>query len=73
MGQTGTISAAIEPAVHRALADAAQRIFDEFGIQVNSAEFNWMNLDTSSESRRDCIEVHLRTSMAAGINSRSRT
>ena len=55
------ITVTVERAAHDALARCVQAIRDEFGVQVNSAHFKWVDASTVSESRASCALVSLDT------------
>jgi len=56
-----TITVSVERAAHDALARCVHAIRDEFGVQVNSAQFQWADGSTVSESRAVCTLVSLNT------------
>jgi len=56
-----TITVAVERAAHDTLARCVQSIRDEFGVQVNSAQFQWADASTVSEPRAVCTLVSLDT------------
>lgn len=56
-----TITVVVERAAHDALARCVQAIRDEFGVQVNSAQFQWADASTVIESRAVCTLVSLDT------------
>ena len=42
---------AVEKAVHNALRELAQVIFDQHGICLESVNFSWVDVSTTSEDR----------------------
>lgn len=56
-----TITVAVERAAHDALARCVEAIREEFGVQVNSAHFNWIDTSTLNERRTMCSLVRLDT------------
>lgn len=41
----------VEKTVHSAFAELAQNIANEYGVQVNSVTFDWLDMSTASEKK----------------------
>lgn len=41
----------VEKTVHSAFAELAQNIANEYGVQVNSVRFDWLDMSTPSEKK----------------------
>lgn len=51
MADGTNISVSVERAVHDALCDLAKNIYEQHGIQVNSAFFEWVDVSTHEQRR----------------------
>lgn len=47
----GTIAVAVEKAVHDALRDLAQAVFNQHGICIKNVAFDWLDFSTYNTSK----------------------
>ena len=49
MAKAEGISVAVEKAVHSALAELAQKVMNQHGIQINNVTFDWLDASDSGK------------------------
>lgn len=55
------VAVSIDSVIHRALCDFAQRIFDEHGVQILGAAFDWQDASSVSERKFVVSSVQMDT------------
>lgn len=55
------ITVAVEKAVHNALRELAQTVWDKHGICVRSVRFSWVDVSSNEEQKMIVTEVEAET------------
>jgi hypothetical protein len=58
---TAEIKVSVEQAIHKAMADLVQDISEEYGIYINDAHFDWLDVSSTGERTLSLTEVWLET------------
>ena len=65
MADAQEITVAIEKAVHNAMSEVAQAIYDQHGIKILDAQIEWIDVSSTSEDKALIQHITLRTSTRA--------
>ncbi len=70
MAEVPTITVSVEAAIHQALRDSLQKIYDEHGVLVRRAHIDWVDMTCHGTGPRHVVErVELDTSKAFPLSA----
>lgn len=60
MANASNLTVAVEPTVHKVLAETVQAIFDQHGIRVDEVKFEWLDVSDMHRARQSLTSVCVR-------------
>lgn len=57
------VDVAVEPSIHKELRDFVQEVADRYGVRIDSADFEWIDVSTSNQAAVQVFGLRMTTRM----------